>query len=851
MMRRLLLCLVMMAISLLANGQSIDSAKEAYTRFTTLAAGGGDKGALYNALNKCYEEHIALAASVRTGTEEYQMVRDHLRTIWPYFQNGAAYFSQNGMNSNAVIFARAYVDIPMMELFRGEYFEKTDYYPTMVYFAASGLYNSRNYDASIKYLQEYIKTRENKHRRDVYLYMSQAYTEMQRHSEALDVLASASEEYPSDYNLLSRAINICLDTKDNLSIQTYLAKALAVKPNDVTLLNIQGKSLEEVGRYEEAVEVFRKLIQLKPSSMEVSRHLAVNYYNAGAMIINTGVSADGGNSRKQPNNSLKQAKDYFEKAIPYLKNIVENEPMASQFVAALAVAYNYTGNTKEFEIANSKLVSLGYERVTTTEMPSVINLNGTAASASSAQNLPPRQQDVSPTLPVTSDEIPTFPEYAQEYIENIISKWQEKDPYETVIEYQTRVNITTRDAKVHELSKEAEKSYISRYAGNLRVSDFSLKPYDAENEVFLAESRYGEVIIPVPRSNNEARMFENNWSGVSLVQPEFCIDGDKLAIKSLTFRTPTGKSYHYDNADALNYTVAHVNVNFGDIDYSVLTAHDNTQRNKVNKNTVSVGTSDVDVNIPKTSYKNDNTFAVIIANENYELVENVSMAVNDGKTFGKYCEQTLGLPTSNVRLYENATYGSMLRAMRDISGIAEAYKGDLNVIFYYAGHGIPDESTKDAFLLPVDADGRQTEACYSLAKLYNELGSLEANSVVVFLDACFSGAQRDGGMLASARGVAIKSKSEQPHGNMITFSAASDDETAFPYKEKGHGLFTYYLLKKIQETKGDVTMQELGDYVIEQVKRQSIVVNKKPQTPVLTPSASMQDGWKKYKFVRK
>lgn len=841
----------MLVFSLFSAGQNAESAWYAYSQFTALASDGGDKDTLYNTLNKCYEEHIAIVGNVRAGTEEYHMVRDHLKIMWPYFQNGAAYFSQKGMNSNAVIFAQAYVDIPMMDIFAGDYFEKTDYYPTMVYFVASGLYNNRKYEASIKYFQEYIKTREDKHRRDVYLYMSQAYTESQRYSEALDVLGRASAEYSSDYNLLSRAINICLDTRDNSSIQPYLTKALAIRPNDVTLLNIQGKSLEEIGRYEEAVEVFIKLIQLKPGSMEVSRHIAVDYYNAGAVLINTEASAENSNGKKQVNSYLKQAKDYFQQAIPYLNNIVDNDPMASQFIAVLAVAYNQTGNSKEFERANSKLVSLGYERVPSTQMPSVINLNGTTASITFAQNQPALQQNVSPAVSVPLGVIPAYPEYALEYIENIISKWQEKDPYETVSEYKARVNVETRQAKVQELRKEAENSYISRYAGNLRVSDFSLKPYDAENEVFLAESRYGEVIIPVPRSNNEARMFENNWSGVSLVNPEFCIDGDKLAIKSLTFRTPTGKSYHYDNAGALNYTVAQIDVNFGDIDYSDITAHNNTQRSKVNKNTVSVGSSDVDVNIPKTSFRNDNTFAVIIANENYEMVENVSMAMNDGRTFGKYCEQTLGLPASNVRLYENATYGSMLRAMRDISSIAEAYKGDLNVIFYYAGHGIPDESTKDAFLLPVDADGRQTEACYSLAKLYNELGTLDANSVVVFLDACFSGAQRDGGMLASARGVAIKSKPEQPHGNMITFSAASDDETAFPYEEKGHGLFTYYLLKKLQDTKGDVTLQELGNYVTEQVKRQSIVINHKPQTPVMNVSVPMQDNWQKFKLIRK
>ena len=55
-------------------------------------------------------------------------------------------------------------------------------------------------------------------------------------------------------------------------------------------------------------------------------------------------------------------------------------------------------------------------------------------------------------------------------------------------------------------------------------------------------------------------------------------------------------------------------------------------------------------------------------------------------------------------------------------------------------------------------------------------------------------------MLASARGVAIKAKQNHPQGNMVVLSAAQGDETAHPYTEKGHGLFTYYLLKKLKET---------------------------------------------------
>jgi len=118
----------------------------------------------------------------------------------------------------------------------------------------------------------------------------------------------------------------------------------------------------------------------------------------------------------------------------------------------------------------------------------------------------------------------------------------------------------------------------------------------------------------------------------------------------------------------------------------------------------------------------------------------------------------------------------------------------------------------------------------------------------VFLDACFSGALRGNGMLASARGVAIKSKADELQGNMVVFSAASGQETAYPYKTKNHGMFTYFMLKKLKESKGDVTLDKLSDYVITNVKQQSIVVNGKSQTPMVSTSMSLVNDWKELKL---
>ena len=252
----------------------------------------------------------------------------------------------------------------------------------------------------------------------------------------------------------------------------------------------------------------------------------------------------------------------------------------------------------------------------------------------------------------------------------------------------------------------------------------------------------------------------------------------------------------------------------------------------------------IDVNLPKATEPRDNTFAVIIGNEDYKYVAAVPFAARDAAIFAKYCRVTLGLPDDNIRLYTNATYGDILDAIDDIKTISEVYNGDIRVIFYYAGHGVPDEATRNAYLLPVDARSQQLKTCYPIEKLYAELGSLKAHSVTLLLDACFSGSQRGEGMLMSARGVALKPRTDEPKGNMVAISAATGEETAYPYAEKRHGMFTYYLLSKLQESGGDVTLGELCDYVTIKVSQQSVKVNRKQQTPTVMPSPEIETSWR-------
>ena len=258
--------------------------------------------------------------------------------------------------------------------------------------------------------------------------------------------------------------------------------------------------------------------------------------------------------------------------------------------------------------------------------------------------------------------------------------------------------------------------------------------------------------------------------------------------------------------------------------------------------------SDVDVNLPSNATNNENTFAIIFANENYQEEAKVDYAQNDGKMFKEYCHKVLGLPEDNIHIRNDATLNNIKAEVSWMQQVAKAYNGQARFIVFYAGHGIPDEKSAAAYLLPVDGKGTMLDTGYSLAKLYETLGNMPAERVTVFMDACFSGSKRGEGMLASARGVAIKAKTQSPQGKMVVFSAAQGDETAYPYKEKEHGLFTYYLLKKLKETKGNVTYGELSTYLETEVKRKSIVANSKSQTPTVNASQSFANSWKNMKL---
>ena len=83
---------------------------------------------------------------------------------------------------------------------------------------------------------------------------------------------------------------------------------------------------------------------------------------------------------------------------------------------------------------------------------------------------------------------------------------------------------------------------------------------------------------------------------------------------------------------------------------------------------------------------------------------------------------------------------------------------------------------------------------------------------------------------------------------MVVFSATTENQSALPYSEEKHGLFTYFLLKILQENKGNINYGDLALYLTDNVGISSLRINGKLQEPVINASPSLKNEWKNWKI---
>ncbi|MFW5983338.1 MAG: caspase family protein [bacterium] len=441
----------------------------------------------------------------------------------------------------------------------------------------------------------------------------------------------------------------------------------------------------------------------------------------------------------------------------------------------------------------------------------------------------------------------------QEYVNDSVSEWQKKGLLEKTAEYKKRVTEASRQKLIDTLTQK-KINEIANQIIDLNIKDIE---YDADNEVYKVDFyALNPVYFNVPIKNNQAKLFNDNKKELTFKNAKYTITSDdKFAVLEVDVFNPSNdETYEYNSSKNITFKQQEVTTSFGAVEVDI--SSEPTRKPSETGKEIKVGKSDVDIKIPETEVQRENTYALIIGNENYKKYQsrltseqNVEFAKNDAKTFAQYCRLTLGVPKENIRLETNVISSKMRRDIEWLVSKAKYGGEDVKLIFYFSGHGAPHEETKEKYLMPVDISGSHVDEGIKLSKLYKELTQYSSERVTTFIDACFSGGGRETGLLA-AKVVKVEPKDNTIfEGNLISFSSSQGEQRSYFYKEKQHGLFTYYLLKKIKQSKGNIQYGDLKNYLTKKVPLKSVDLYEDKQVPAINYSLDVKEKWENWKLI--
>jgi hypothetical protein len=226
---------------------------------------------------------------------------------------------------------------------------------------------------------------------------------------------------------------------------------------------------------------------------------------------------------------------------------------------------------------------------------------------------------------------------------------------------------------------------------------------------------------------------------------------------------------------------------------------------------------------------NPNAVAIIIGLEKYQNISAAKYADRDAQVFSDFAHRALGVKPENIKLIVNkeATRTSIQKALK-LWLPTVVTKRSSDVYFFFAGHGLASANGFERYFLPYDVETALLEdSALVLEDIIEIVSRARPRSAVFFLDTCYSGGTRTGQILvADTRGIRIVANAPNLPENFSVISAAGNDQVSIILPEAKHGLFSYYLMKGLEDRAdfdedGGITISEIRQYLIKKIPKQA------------------------------
>ncbi|MFH1319194.1 MAG: caspase family protein, partial [Bacteroidota bacterium] len=239
-----------------------------------------------------------------------------------------------------------------------------------------------------------------------------------------------------------------------------------------------------------------------------------------------------------------------------------------------------------------------------------------------------------------------------------------------------------------------------------------------------------------------------------------------------------------------------------------------------------------------------NYYAFVIGIDKYKgtwaLLNN---AVNDAKAVEELLKSKYKFDHLKTLYDEEATGENIIK---ELEWLVENVKEQDNVFIYYSGHGEFKESLNKGYWVPVDAQTTSTYKYISNSDIQTFMGGIKSKHTLLISDACFSG--------DIFRGTTISVPFEDSEKyykkvhNLKSRQAITSGglEPVMDGGNDGHSVFTYYLLKALNDNNNKY--YDSGS-LYNDIKIP--VTNNSDQSPKLQPIKNTKDEGGQFIFIKK
>lgn len=206
---------------------------------------------------------------------------------------------------------------------------------------------------------DYVKPQErmSESRRPVILRdLGVLYVENGKIEEAKELISNARKDDPNDVSLIKAEANIALQMNDMKKYNELMQQVVASDPDNPELFYNLGVSASEIGDNENAINYYKRALELDPNYVNAQVNMAVLILDQEQALIeemnSLGTSAK---DNKRYDELISQRNNMYNEAVPYLESALKARPNDANILRTLMNIYSILGEDAKYKEMKSRI----------------------------------------------------------------------------------------------------------------------------------------------------------------------------------------------------------------------------------------------------------------------------------------------------------------------------------------------------------------------------------------------------------------------------------------------------------------------------------------------------------------